>query len=98
VTFLANAISLNSALCNDLVVRPADSGKAIALFTSGANVIGVMAPIVTGYLVSASNRFETAFMVTGAVLALGAVILLFGVRGKIGPAAVERPPSRIVPA
>ena len=97
VTFLANAISLNSALCNDLVVRPADSGKAIALFTSGANVIGVMAPIVTGYLVSASNRFETAFMVTGAVLALGAVILLFGVRGKIGPAEAERPASVIVP-
>jgi MFS family permease len=85
VTFLANAISLNAAVCNDLVVRPADSGKAIALFTSGANVIGVMAPIITGYLVSASNGFDTAFMVTGAVLALGAVILLVGVRGKIGP-------------
>ncbi len=87
VTFLANAISLNSALCNDLVRNPADSGKAIALFTSGANVVGVMAPIVTGYIVSASNRFDAAFLLTGAVLALGAAILLIVVRGGIGSAA-----------
>jgi ACS family D-galactonate transporter-like MFS transporter len=87
VTFLANAISLNSALCNDLVLQPGDSGKAIALFTSGANVIGVLAPIVTGYLVGASSRFDTAFLLTGAVLALGAVILMVVVRGGIGSAA-----------
>jgi hypothetical protein len=58
--FLADAISLNSALCNDLMVRPADSGKASALFTSGADVIGVMAPIVTDDLVSASIGFHTS--------------------------------------
>lgn len=85
VTFLANAISLNSALCNDLVRLPADSGKAIGLFTSGANVVGVLAPIVTGYLVGSSSRFDTAFLLTGAVLVLGAVILLTVVRGDIGP-------------
>jgi MFS family permease len=84
VTFLANAISLNSALCNDLVREPSASGKAIALFTSGANVIGVLAPIVTGYIVSSSSRFDAAFVLTGAVLALGAVILLVVVRGGIG--------------
>jgi ACS family D-galactonate transporter-like MFS transporter len=87
VTFLANAISLNSALCNDLVRNSADSGKAIAVFTSGANVIGVLAPIVTGYIVSASSRFDAAFVLTGAVLALGALILLVVVRGGIGAAA-----------
>jgi len=87
VTFLANAISLNSALCNDLVRNSADSGKAIAVFTSGANVIGVLAPIVTGYIVSASSRFDAAFVLTGAVLALGALILLIVVRGAIGTAA-----------
>ncbi len=71
VTFLANAISLNSALCNDLVVHPADSGKAIAIFTCGANLVGVMAPIVTGYIVSSSSRFDAAFVLTGCVLAAG---------------------------
>jgi ACS family glucarate transporter-like MFS transporter len=87
VTFLANAISLNAALCNDLVLNPADSGKAIGIFTCGANVIGVTAPIVTGYLVGASKQFDAAFLLTGVVLALGAVILLVVVRGNIGPAA-----------
>jgi MFS family permease len=84
VTFLANAISLNAALCNDLVLHPADSGKAIAIFTCGANVIAVLAPIVTGYLVSASGRFDAAFVLTGIVLAAGAVILLTLANGPIG--------------
>ncbi|MGC1301948.1 MAG: MFS transporter, partial [Caulobacteraceae bacterium] len=86
VTFLANAISLNAALCNDLVRSPADCGKAIGLFTSGSNVVGVLAPIVTGYLVGASHRFDGAFLLTGAVLVVGALILLTVVRGDIGPA------------
>lgn len=84
VTFLANAISLNAALCNDLVRQPADCGTAIALFTSGANIIAVTAPIVTGYLVGASGSFDTAFLLTGTILAVGAVILLVVVRGGIG--------------
>lgn len=87
VTFLANAISLNAALCNDLVRHPADAGTAIALFTSGANVIAVTAPIVTGYLVGASGSFDAAFLLTGAVLLVGAGILVLVVRGAIGPVA-----------
>jgi ACS family glucarate transporter-like MFS transporter len=87
VTFLANAISLNSALCNDLVVHPGDSGKAIGLFTSGANVIGITAPIVTGYIVSSSSSFNAAFVLTGVVLAIGAAILFVVVRGEIGTRA-----------
>lgn len=96
VTFLANAISLNSALCNDLVVHPADSGKAIAIFTCGANLVGVMAPIVTGYLVSSSSRFDTAFVLTGVVLVAGAVILLALVKGSIGNATPLYAPSRVM--
>ena len=66
------------------MIHPADSGKAIALFTSGSNVIGITAPIVTGYLVSSTSHFDTAFIFTGIVLAIGAVILTAGVRGSIG--------------
>jgi ACS family glucarate transporter-like MFS transporter len=84
VTFLANAISLNAVLCNDLVRAPGDAGRAIALFTSGSNVIGVSAPIVTGYIVSSSQAFDAAFALTGAVLVLGAIILLVFARGGIG--------------
>jgi MFS family permease len=86
VTFLANAISLNAVLCNDLVRRPGDAGKAIALFTAGSNVIGITAPIVTGYLVGASKAFNAAFLVTGGILVIGAVILICFARGGIGRA------------
>jgi MFS family permease len=84
VTFLANAISLNAVLCNDLVRKPGNASKAVALFTSGANVVGVTAPIVTGYIVSSSRAFDAAFAFTGAMLVLGAIILLIFVKGGIG--------------
>lgn len=86
ITFLANAISLNSVLCNDLVLRPGDAGRAIALFTSGANVIAITAPIATGYLVSWWG-FTGAFVLAGIMLVLGACILLGLTRGGIGTAA-----------
>jgi hypothetical protein len=86
MTFLANAISLNAVLCNDLVRDAANASKALALFTSGANVVGVTAPIVTGYIVSSQKAFDTAFGFTGAMLVLGAIILFLFVRGGIGEA------------
>src|ERR1700761_3324588 len=87
VTFLANAISLNTILCNDLVRNPGNASKANAIFTSGANVVGVTAPIVTGYIVSSSKAFDAAFGFTGAMLVLGALILIAFVRGGIGDTA-----------
>ena len=96
VTFLANAISLNAVLCNDLVRSSGNASKALALFTSGANVVGVTAPIVTGYIVSSSKAFDAAFMFTGAMLVLGAIILLVFVRGGIGE--TESSGSVVAPA
>jgi ACS family glucarate transporter-like MFS transporter len=91
VTFLANAISLNTVLCNDLVRNSGIASKAVALFTSGANVVGVTAPIVTGYIVSSSKAFDAAFAFTGAMLVLGAIILLVFVRGGVGEAESTAP-------
>ena len=96
VTFLANAISLNTILCNDLVRNPGNASKANAMFTSGANVVGVTAPIVTGYIVSSSKAFDAAFGFTGGMLVLGAIILMAFVRGGIGDTAdrtVEAEPA-----
>jgi MFS family permease len=84
VTFLANSVALNTALCNDLVRRPQDAGSAVALFTLGSNLIGVTAPIVTGYFVGATGNFDNAFLLTGSLLVVGALILLTMVRGGIG--------------
>jgi MFS family permease len=98
MTFLANAISLNAALCNDLVRNAANASKALALFTSGANVVGVTAPIVTGYIVSSQKAFDAAFGFTGAMLVLGAIILLAFVRGGIGEAESTSLTAAVEPA
>ncbi len=86
VTFLANGISLNTALCNDLVRRPQDAGTAVALFTLISNLIGVTAPIVTGYAVRASGNFNMAFVLIGVALAIGVALLLGMIKGDIGRA------------
>jgi len=97
VTFLANGISLNTALCNDLVRRPEDAGTAVALFTLGANLVGVASPIVTGYVVAATGSFDMAFVLTGIMLLLGVVILLGMIKGGIGTAE-PREPAAVQPA
>jgi MFS transporter, ACS family, D-galactonate transporter len=84
VTFLANGVALNTALCNDLVRNPADAATAIALFTAIANVVGVGSPIVTGYAVNATGNFNMAFVLTGVALLIGVGVLLGMIKGGIG--------------
>jgi ACS family glucarate transporter-like MFS transporter len=55
----------------------------------GGNVAGIIAPIVTGYIVAATGQFDAAFTIAGTLLALGAVISLAFTRGSIGEAANE---------
>jgi len=93
VTFLANGVSLNTALCNDLVVRPEDAGTAVALFTLVANLVGVGSPIVTGYVVAATGNFNMAFVLTGVMLAVGVAVLLGRIKGGIGTAEPSSTPS-----
>ena len=46
------------------------------------NLMGAAAPIVTGYIVGATNSFINAFFVAGVILAIGIVSFVF-VMGKI---------------
>lgn len=48
------------------------------------NMMGVIAPIVTGFLVGATNNFETAFLVAGVVLLVG-IFFYVVVLGRIEP-------------
>jgi sugar phosphate permease len=55
------------------------------------NMMGVVAPIVTGIIVGATNNFEMAFLVAGVVLIVGIFFYVF-VLGRIEPIAA--PPAR----
>jgi len=80
----ASAISLNLSLVNDLVRSEDDVGTAAGFITAVGNLFGLLAPIVTGYVVAGSGRFALAFIVVGALLVVGAILSLFCTRRPIG--------------
>ncbi|HEX3992387.1 MAG TPA: hypothetical protein VHX39_14545, partial [Acetobacteraceae bacterium] len=49
---------------------------------------GLLAPIVTGYLVEASGSFSSAFIAGGILALVGAVATLILSRGAIGEVTV----------
>jgi sugar phosphate permease len=80
----------NGALVGDLLRSPADAGRAFAFLVLGGNTFGLMAPIVTGYVVAITGSFNAAFVVAGALALVGAVAALALARGALGEHA--RPP------
>ena len=74
----------NGALVSDLLRSPGDAGRAFAFLVLGGNTFGLLAPIVTGYVVAATGSFNMAFAVAGALALVGAVAALTLTRGTLG--------------
>ncbi|MGI4955739.1 MAG: MFS transporter [Janthinobacterium lividum] len=81
---VATTIGLNIALLSDLLRSDRDAGRATGLLILGGNVFGILAPIVTGYVVQSTGRYDAAFVVAGALLLLGALSALLLTRRPIG--------------
>ena len=79
--------ALNFALVTDLVRNRADIGKVTSITVLGGNSFGVMAPIVTGYVLSLTGGFTGAFAVAGILGLTGAAITLLMTRKPILPYA-----------
>lgn len=93
VSFCNTATATNAALCNDLLRSQADSGRAFAFMVLGGNIFGLLAPIVTGYIVAATGSFSSAFMLAGALSLIGAAVSFSLTRYTLGeatPVAVGR--------
>jgi MFS family permease len=84
VSFANTGPAANATLTSDLLRSPADAGRAFAFLVLGGNVFGLLAPIVTGYLVEASGSFSSAFIAGGVLALTGAVVTLILSRGTIG--------------
>jgi MFS family permease len=84
----------NGALVSDLLRSPGDAGRATAFLVLGGNSFGLLAPIVTGYVVAATGSFNAAFAVAGALALVGAVAAITLARGTLGE---HIPPSRASP-
>lgn len=93
VSFANVGPAANGALVSDLLRSPADAGRAFAFLVLGGNTFGLLAPIVTGYLVAATKSFDLAFIAAGVLALVGAAAVLGLARGTIG----ELPASRLAP-
>jgi ACS family glucarate transporter-like MFS transporter len=93
VSFGGTATATNAALCNDLLRSQNDAGRAFAFMVLGGNVFGLLAPIVTGYLVDATGSFASAFILAGVLSLAGAVVSLTMTRHTLG----EATPNTLVP-
>jgi ACS family glucarate transporter-like MFS transporter len=85
LTSIGSAIGLNIALLNDLLRNPANIGRANGILVTGGNLVGLAAPIVTGYVVSGTGNYDYAFLVAGALLLVGASVCLIFTRNPIAP-------------
>jgi len=84
LTGIAATTSLNFSLVNDLLPNPADIGVAMAFTVVGGNIFGLLAPIVTGYVIRATGSYDGAFIVAGVLLVCGAISTLTLTRRPIG--------------
>ena len=93
ISFGNTASATNAALTSDLLRSPVDSGRAFAFLVLGGNCFGLLAPIVTGYIVRATGSFASAFVLAGALALLGAVVSLTLTRHTIGESpTIAAPP------
>ncbi len=77
--------ALNFALVTDLVRNRSDIGKVTSTTVVGGNSFGLVAPILTGYVVDITGSFDGAFMVAGGLALIGAVATLTMTRRPIVP-------------
>jgi nitrate/nitrite transporter NarK len=71
------------ALVTDLVRSGGDIGKVTAITVAGGNTFGLMAPIVTSYIIALSGSFDPAFVVTGRLPLAGAAATFLMTRRPI---------------
>ncbi len=78
-----------------LIAPKGGAGTIGGIMNFANNLMGAAAPIVTGYIVGATNSFSNAFLVAGVILLIGIFCFVF-VLGKIEP--IPDPAPSAIPA
>jgi MFS family permease len=76
LTCVSTAMGLCLALTGDLLRDGRRAGVAISCVIFGGNTFGLLAPIVTGYVLALSGSYSAAFVLAGVLLLTGAVTVL----------------------
>lgn len=82
---IASTTSLNFTLLNDMLPNSGDVGRAMAFVVMKGNIFGMLAPVVTGYVVSATGSYNWAFGIAGGLLVTGALVILLITRKPMTP-------------
>jgi MFS family permease len=79
-------------------LKASEMGVAVPLISSIANVAGFLTPWLTGYVRDLSGSYASGFLTAGAVPAISALLLVFGIptvaRRMAAQAAVGEPQSK----
>lgn len=78
---------LNFTLASDLLRNPRDVSRVIAFTALGGNLFGLLAPILTGYIIAATGSYVWAFRVAATLLFCGVLASLFMTRRPISSEA-----------
>ncbi len=73
LTCISSALTLNIAMTNDLVWSSQMAGTAFGVVILGGNSFGLIAPILTGYIIRQTGNFDSAFYLAGGLLLVGAL-------------------------
>jgi MFS family permease len=76
---------LNFTLASDLLRNPRDVSRVVAITSFGGNLFGLIAPIITGYVVSGTGGYTWAFRIAAALLFFGCLATLGLTRRPIEP-------------
>ncbi|GBQ27371.1 MFS transporter [Gluconacetobacter azotocaptans] len=83
MAFMAGGTGANMALLADLLVEHELLGSVTGLTLTFSNGLGIIAPVMTGYLVQATGNFRDVFYITAAIILCGAVAARFVPRRPI---------------
>ena len=90
MSFNLTCLTLNLILTNDLLEDANLAATVLAMDAVAANVFGLFAPVVTGYIVKATGSFAAAFYIQGfVVLAAAAICFTFTRKPIHGPTRIE---------
>ncbi|HET7889090.1 MAG TPA: MFS transporter [Bradyrhizobium sp.] len=76
---------LNFTLASDLLRNPRDVSRVVAITAFGGNLFGLIAPIITGYVVAGTGGYTWAFRIAAALLFCGCLATLGLTRRPIEP-------------
>jgi MFS family permease len=83
LTGTSAATGLNAALLTDLLPSSSNAGTANSVLVVGGNSFGMLAPIVTGYVIAGTGSYDAAWLISGALLIAGMIVTMTMTRRPI---------------